>query len=44
MIVRLTLPLAPVDADVPVIASEVVPVTATFNVPDCEACVVAFPR
>jgi hypothetical protein len=44
LIVRLTFPLAPVDVDIPVMAKDVVPVTVTLNVPDCDAWVVAVAR
>ena len=44
LIVRLTLLLAVVLGPVPKIGSEVIPVTETFRVPDCEGCVVTLPR
>ncbi len=43
-IVRLTLPLAVVEPDVPVIGKLAVPVTVTFKVPDVDASVVESPR
>jgi len=43
-IVRLTLPLAVVEPDVPVIGKLAVPVTVTFKVPDAEARVVESPK
>ena len=42
--VRLMFPLAVVAGAVPVMAKDVVPVTVTLNVPDCDAWLVAVPR
>lgn len=44
MTVRLMFPLAPTAADAPLIAKDVVPVTVTFNAPDCDGWVVALPE
>ena len=42
--VRLIFPPAVVAGAVPVMAKDVVPVTVTLNVPDCDAWLVAVPR
>jgi len=42
--VRLMFPLAVVAGAAPVMAKDVVPVTVTLNVPDCDAWLVAVPR
>jgi hypothetical protein len=42
--VRLIFPPAVAAGAVPVMAKDVVPVTVTLNVPDCDAWLVAFPR
>ena len=44
MIVRLIVGFAVDDPGLEEMVNEVVPVTATFNVPDCEAIVVVLPR
>jgi hypothetical protein len=42
--VMLMFPLAPVAADAPLIAKDEVPVTVTFNAPDCDGWVVTLPE